>query len=93
MQHATQLQRIIEKGIANMRSLSKLKFTQSNIKCVRTFNCWKLELQKHYDNLECLCPEKMNEEESKLYYDGGYSPKQAIQSHARVPANIDLFTC
>lgn len=65
------------------------KFTQSNIRCIRTFNAWYLELQMRARAKQIQI--EIDKKEAELYYNGGYTPKTAILSHLRVPINVDLF--
>ncbi len=71
---------------------------QSNITPKRTFKSWYVELKEKWKSKvnDLLNPEIddfLSKEDAEMYYNGGYSPKQAIQSHLRIPANQDLFTC
>lgn len=94
------LSTILKRNERNMISVSKLKLSQSNIKIERTFRAWYLELSDLRNRLVTTSTVAhgsetlwFDESEAKLYYNGGYSPKQAIQSQLRIPANMDLFTC
>ena len=70
----------------NMANVSKLKFQQSNIKCIRTFKSWYYEFLKKSERFEI----SLDKEVAEMYYKGGYSPRMVIHEVLRIPVEINV---